>query len=120
MKNDGKKADIYSFGMIIYSIIYDSYPYPYPGPHPGPHVLMIINRIIDGEKPPLDDNDWKSFNELIQKCWNKQPNKRPNFEEIIHSLIEIKSEFVKRNVIDETEVNNFLLYTHYDISFKSG
>ena len=84
---------------------YDSFPY-FEHEH---FDLGLMHLIREGERPRLEGlNDL--IEKLIMKCWDVKPNRRPNFEEITHSLIEMKSELVKRNEIDETEVNNFFIY----------
>ncbi|CAI2198008.1 3561_t:CDS:1, partial [Funneliformis geosporum] len=38
--------------------------------------LMI--RIIDGACPPIVTNAPEGYIELMQQCWDSDPNKRPN------------------------------------------
>ena len=105
---DGKKADVYSFGMMLYSIIYDSIPY-----HNIKQRAKVLLAILAGKRPELKEtNEFKLFNFIIQKCWNPEPNKRPKFEKITKALIKIKNTIgqSKKTIIEEKEVDKFLKF----------
>ena len=106
-KYDGKKADVYSFGMILYSIIYDEIPFNDYNTTP----FAIMKKFMEGERPELmDDIEFKSLNNLIRKCWDQNPYKRLNFYEITNILMEEKSKLIQSGTIDEKKINEFLEY----------
>ena len=102
---DGKKADIFSFGITLYSIIYDSIPF---AEVTNKHRIPL--EIINGHRPELKNKDFQSINELINQCWQQKPYKRPDFEEIIHILFGIKAIYAESGIIDETMVNNYIKF----------
>ena len=103
-KYNGKKADVYSFGMTLYSIIYDSNPFSNIS-----NRTKILFDIVGGMRPELnDDEEFKPFNELIKNCWDNNPDKRPEFKIIKNILNEIKKKFVTSRNIETKKVNDFL------------
>ena len=101
---NGEKADIYSFGMTLYSIIYNKIPF-----NEIKQRTKIILEILRGKRPVLnDENELKSLNELIKRCWDAEPDKRPNFEEITKILLKEKSILEASKKIEAKKVNNLI------------
>ena len=102
---DGKKADVFSFGMTLFSIIYDTLPFFYCD-----NRNKINFDIQNNKRPELDETKHKSFNSLIKRCWDQEPEKRPNFEEITKYLMKEKGRLEKSGEINAKEVNDFLKF----------
>ena len=101
---DGKKADVFSFGMTIYSILYDKLPF-----EAEEVVFRLYERMKKGERPNLDEKVIsKSMNELISRCWNSAPEMRPNFKEISEELLNEVRELIKKETINEEEISYFV------------
>lgn len=72
-----KKADIYSLGIIMYESLTNSYPY-----------LEMDNteltlKICNGYRPNLDKVPLPQLlKDLIKRCWDSNPDKRPKTEEL--------------------------------------
>ena len=95
---DGRKADVFSFGMTLYSILYDEFPF-------GGNVIDGIRKLIMGERPELTENVIsKSMNDLISKFWDSDPKKRPYFEEISKELLNEVSKLIERKEFNEEEI----------------
>ena len=119
--NDWIKADIYSFGMTMYSILYDKEPFE--GEDFSSNPILLHNALLSGKRPKLDSdsNSWFSpitnlfssqknnpLDELIQRCWNTNPNKRPSsFEEI--------STIVEQEILKSPHAHRFLYYLEHDL-----
>ena len=87
-----QKADVYSFGIVLWEIASRQAPYrsksipilDVPGPQVAQQVLQKdIRPVIPVETPP-------KFAVLIQKCWDRQPEKRPSFNQILNQLETMK------------------------------
>jgi len=75
-----EKADVYSFGIILWELL--AVKEPYEGKYKS------INDITDGvctkgERPALPESPCKKWTELIQACWNPSPKNRPSFDTMI-------------------------------------
>ena len=101
---DGKKADVYSYGMTLYSILYETNPFSEITNEFG-----IIGAVMKGDRPILTNNHPSSINELISSCWDPEPKKRPEFSRIIE---ELKSGRIKisEEELNIEEINKFIKY----------
>lgn len=79
------KVDVYSFGIIMYEILTESPPYPMYKEGKDQHELR--DKIVkDDFRPTFNSPIKHSFRQLIERCWSKDPNERPTFEEIFNKL----------------------------------
>jgi len=81
-----EKADVYSYGVILWEIAMRKPPYY------GIEVTEVARKVVNQNlRPSIKESDaptcWVS---LMKKCWNKDPNQRPSFTQIIHELNKIK------------------------------
>ncbi|WPT17579.1 Putative serine/threonine-protein kinase drkA [Picochlorum sp. SENEW3] len=95
-----KSGDVYAFGLIMWEMI--SWALPFDGMSSFQMILFIGDK---GGRPPIPspgDQDqirggsfpgYEAYVELMQRCWDQNPEKRPLFPEIIARLREILSTF---------------------------
>ncbi|EXX57914.1 Rad53p [Rhizophagus irregularis DAOM 197198w] len=71
-------ADIYSFGMVMYFIATERQPFANRA-----HDEFLALDICEGVRPEINKlKAPKFYIELMNKCWDLNPNKRPNATEI--------------------------------------
>ncbi|KAH9549219.1 hypothetical protein CY35_10G007700 [Sphagnum magellanicum] len=83
-----KKADVYSFGLICFAVLIGE-----PTPFPVDQLLkptVFKDRVRGGERPQLPPDCPSELSNLIQQCWDGNPDERPNFQEICTKLRHIK------------------------------
>ncbi len=83
-----KKADVYSFGLICFAVLIGE-----PTPFPVDELLkptVFKDRVREGKRPQLPPDCPSQLSNLIQQCWDGNPDKRPNFQEICTKLRHIK------------------------------
>jgi serine/threonine protein kinase len=80
-----EKADVWSYGMILYEITTNRIPYDYCGDDPA---CLNEEICVHQRKPPIPDV--KAIHpvllKLMEQCWMFDPNQRPSFNEIITIL----------------------------------
>lgn len=96
-----KSSDIYAFAYIVYEIVTGKVPFSKMGIHQIYHQIAFL-----GTRPVIDEFIPMEFGELIEKCWSKDPDKRPAFDQIVDELKNCK-EFVTET-IDEVEFYDYV------------
>lgn len=80
------KSDVYSYAIIMYEILTECIPYPHLSDGQT-STLQFGHKIVDEDyRPQFTVPIKKSFQNLIEKCWSKDPNQRPTFGEIYEQL----------------------------------
>ena len=79
-----EKADIYSFGIVLYEMFSGHRAYGLE-PYKSMNVAVLNSSIISGARPALDDLPVQ-LQQLVSDCWNQSPKRRPHWPEIISRL----------------------------------
>jgi len=80
-----EKADVYSFGLILYELVSGEELFPqYEELDPFFQAICI-----DHERPTPPPHTPLSVSTLMKRCWSPDPAHRPSFEEIFRALDEI-------------------------------
>ena len=72
-----KAADIYSFGMIMWEMTSGI-----PVFHNIPHDLNLSLNICKGIRPEIIEGTMPEYVELMKRCWDNDPEKRPSANEL--------------------------------------
>eukprot|EP00026_Physarum_polycephalum_P001822 Phypoly_transcript_01825.p1 GENE.Phypoly_transcript_01825~~Phypoly_transcript_01825.p1 ORF type:complete len:934 (+),score=138.65 Phypoly_transcript_01825:235-3036(+) len=76
-----EKSDVYSFGIVLWEIFHRENPYQYRDP-----LSVAIEVISQNLRPPISHEVPIDMKDLIMACWEKDPEKRPTFQDIVTSL----------------------------------
>ncbi|XP_034480363.1 probable serine/threonine-protein kinase DDB_G0271682 isoform X1 [Drosophila innubila] len=86
--NGGKnteKSDVYSFGITLWEVMSRKKPYFSMDSH-----LRMAIEDVKGKRPDLNDvnifTNSDSIKDLISKCWDSDPKKRPSMKDLIESI----------------------------------
>ncbi|GET53142.1 kinase-like domain-containing protein [Rhizophagus irregularis DAOM 181602=DAOM 197198] len=71
-------SDIYSFSMIMWEFTSGIPPF-----NNRAHDLQLTLSICKGERPEIIENTPQCYVDLMKKCWNEDPLKRPSSEEVL-------------------------------------
>jgi len=75
------KIDVYAFAMLMYEMSEKSRPFH------KMQVKELRERVImRGERPRFANNTPSDLQELINQCWDPDPNYRPSFDEIYETM----------------------------------
>ncbi|KAK3253276.1 hypothetical protein CYMTET_37467 [Cymbomonas tetramitiformis] len=83
-----EKVDVYSFSMVMYSLL--TKREPHDGLYLAPHQIASA-AVKDNLRPKLKSKWPDELKCLIKDCWNGDPTERISFGEIIHRLEELMS-----------------------------
>eukprot|EP00002_Diphylleia_rotans_P031358 TRINITY_DN6510_c0_g2_i2.p1 TRINITY_DN6510_c0_g2~~TRINITY_DN6510_c0_g2_i2.p1 ORF type:complete len:833 (-),score=142.85 TRINITY_DN6510_c0_g2_i2:598-3096(-) len=74
-----RQSDVFSLGMIMWELLTRDEPF-------SGRSEDVCKLIIQGERPPIPRSTQKQYGNLISKCWNQDPSKRPIMHDIVQKL----------------------------------
>ena len=80
-KSYGRKVDVYSFGLILWEMLTGTIPYEDMNPIQA--AFAVVNKKL---RPVIPPNCPPAMRALIEQCWSLQPDKRPDFWQIVKVL----------------------------------
>lgn len=96
----GLKVDVYAFAMMMYEILTALEPFK-----SVPAANMIPLKVINGKRPVIPESVPPAFRDLIQDCWENNPDDRPTFDDIVRRFL--SDDFYMPNIMDMAVVRAY-------------
>ncbi|KAM3338178.1 protein kinase and PP2C-like domain-containing protein isoform X1 [Capsicum galapagoense] len=115
-----EKSDVYSFGMTVNELLTGVVPYTDLRAETQAHTVLEMNYteqqltaaiVSEGLRPVLADLQSgapASLVSLIERCWDKDPQNRPSFDDIVVELDSIMEHEVGRNCMEKASGEAFI------------
>ncbi|KAK7362842.1 hypothetical protein VNO77_04966 [Canavalia gladiata] len=104
-KSYGRKVDVYSFGLILWEMLTGTIPYEDMTPIQA--AFAVVNKksrpVIPSDCPP-------AMRALIEQCWSSNPDKRPEFWQVVKVLEQFESSHARDGTL--TLVENLYCQDH--------
>ncbi|KAL6544812.1 hypothetical protein OROMI_023674 [Orobanche minor] len=101
-KRYGKKVDVYGFGLILWELVAGIIPYEDMTPIQA--AFAVVNKNL---RPAVPRDCPPAMRALIEQCWSSQPDKRPDFWQIVKVLEEFESSLALDGTLKLVQNPNF-------------
>ncbi|KAI3818734.1 hypothetical protein L1987_12551 [Smallanthus sonchifolius] len=85
-KSYGRKVDVYGFGLILWEMVAGTIPYKDMTPIQA--AFAVVHKNL---RPSIPDNCPPAMRALIEQCWSRNPEKRPEFWQVVKVLEEFET-----------------------------
>ncbi|GJN14954.1 hypothetical protein PR202_gb01833 [Eleusine coracana subsp. coracana] len=92
----GRKVDVYSFGLLLWELVTGSLPYEDMTPVQA--AFAVVNKNL---RPVIPSSCPAPLRLLIEQCWSCQPEKRPEFQQIVKILENFKTVLDRDGTLDK-------------------
>eukprot|EP00899_Mesostigma_viride_P024285 jgi/Mesvir1/5040/Mv02244-RA.1 len=82
-------SDVYSFGMVLWEMLAGAQPY---ANMPLSEAVVAVAR--RGMRPPIPPKAPKCLADIVQACWQQEPDKRPEFTAVLKMLEKARLELL--------------------------
>ncbi|PSS10231.1 Serine/threonine-protein kinase [Actinidia chinensis var. chinensis] len=81
-----RKVDVYSFGLILWEMVSGTIPYEEMTPIQA--AFAVVHKNL---RPAIPEDCPPAMRALIEQCWSLQPDKRPEFWQVVKVLEQFES-----------------------------
>ncbi|XP_062231904.1 serine/threonine/tyrosine-protein kinase HT1-like [Phragmites australis] len=92
----GRKVDVYSFGLLLWELVTGTIPYEDMTPIQA--AFAVVNKNL---RPVIPSSCPAPLQLLIVQCWSSQPEKRPEFRQIVQILENLKTVLDRDGTLDK-------------------
>lgn len=71
---------VYSFGIMLWELLTRQVPYQ------GEHPIRLLSKILEGFRPTVPADCPPPYRQLMEQCWQENPEARPSFFQICTDL----------------------------------
>src|SRR5690606_17225801 len=99
-----RKSDVWSFGVVLWEMLMD-------GAEPFGEMTSTTAglAVLAGRRLEIPADCPNGLKRIMRRCWRKNPEERPDFEEIRKELMKIY-ERMEKGMMDDDEIDHEAFY----------
>ncbi|KAL8113018.1 serine/threonine/tyrosine-protein kinase HT1-like [Apium graveolens] len=97
-KSYSGKVDVYGFGLILWELVAGIIPYEDMTPIQA--AFAVVNKNL---RPAFPDDCPAAMRALIGQCWSSQPERRPNFCQVVKLLEQFEASLASDGNLDKLQ-----------------
>ncbi|XP_021726458.1 serine/threonine-protein kinase HT1-like [Chenopodium quinoa] len=98
----GRKVDVYSFGLMLWEMVSGNIPYEDMTPIQAAYA--VVNKNL---RPAFPKSCPPAMRALIEQCWSAQPEKRPEFWQVVKVLEQFESSLAHDGTLNSVQNSIF-------------
>jgi serine/threonine protein kinase len=106
-------SDVYSIGMLMWEISSGQPPFVYE------HDYDLAIKIINGMRPRIIPGTPLEYKELMEKCWDADPTKRPDIDTLLDKINDIYRSYLQNENVEQWTNNITKIELNADYSMSS-
>ena len=111
------KIDVFSYAIILYELTTQHKPWSHKK---NLQVFNLLRFVKDGQRPTIRDREIPDkYVELIERCWDGDPDARPSFIEIVKLFMDEKEEFFDLSLVNEEELDDYIASAIEGLDFSA-
>ncbi|KAL6524882.1 hypothetical protein OROMI_030475 [Orobanche minor] len=110
-----QKADVFSFGVVLWELLAGKVPYAHLTP-----LQAAVGVVQKGLRPTIPRHTHPLVVELLERCWQQEPTLRPEFSEIVEILQYMAKEDFGRREDNQKEKSGRSVSAHRRVANKEA
>jgi len=104
-----EKVDVYSYGIVCWELLTRHIPFRHHSNYEKFKRAVCLNH----ERPDIPPECEESLRVLINNCWDKNPNKRPSFTDILMELDDVIIDVSIKDIVGRKFWKTFYLHEEH-------
>ena len=110
------KVDVFAYSIILYELITNNKPW---SDKKNLTKFNLFKYVQQGERPTIHDREIpEDYVELIERCWDKEPENRPSFIRIVKGFMDNKDVYFDSPMIDQEALDDYIDEAVKDLDFS--
>ncbi|KAL1817653.1 hypothetical protein ACET3Z_020227 [Daucus carota] len=97
-KSCSRKVDVYAFGLILWEMVAGSVPFK--DMNPVQAAFAVANKNL---RPAIPSDCPAAMKALIQQCWSSEPDRRPEFRQVVKVLEQFEASLASDGNLDKLQ-----------------
>lgn len=110
------KVDVFAYSIILYELMTNNKPWSDKG---NLTTFNLLKYVSEGQRPTIRDREIPElYVELINYCWDSNPENRPTFLQMVKGFMDHQEEYFDMTLVDEEKFQDYIEAATKDLDFS--